>query len=153
MTVIWREPPTAAPPALTPGADVLSEAGAALRFARLHGYEVRWDHRADRWLVWRGHRLMPDTDGAITRLSLDFARAWQTEAVALPIGAPDREAALKFALRLERRDAMANMLTLAKAMKPIANAGDEWDADPWVLGVSNGVIDLRTGALRPGQSG
>ena len=46
------------------------------------------------------------------------------------------------------RRAMANMLTLAKAMKPIA---DRWDADPWLLGVPNGVVDLRTGALRPGH--
>ena len=79
------EPPTAAPPALTPGADVLSEAGAADRFARLHGYELRFDHRADRWLMWARHRRMPDTDGAITRVALDFARAWQTDVVDLPI--------------------------------------------------------------------
>ena len=29
--------------------------------------------------------------------------------------------------------------------------GKQWDADPWVLGCSNGVIDLRTGELSDGQ--
>jgi putative DNA primase/helicase len=57
---------------------------------------------------------------------------------------------MKFTLRLERRDGLNNMLALAKAMKPIADSGEFWDADPWLLGVPNGVIDLRTGVLRPG---
>src|SRR5690606_23127010 len=26
---------------------------------------------------------------------------------------------------------------------------EEWDADPWALNVANGVVDLRTGTLRP----
>lgn len=143
---IWMPPPPSSAP------DVLTDAGAAERFARLHGHEVRFDHRRNRWLLWRGHRWMPDADAAITRLALDFARTWQKQTVDLP-HSTERDAAVKFALRLERRDAMGNMVTLAKAMKPIADAGDDWDANPWLLGVPNGVIDLRTGALRPGHVG
>ena len=30
-------------------------------------------------------------------------------------------------------------------------AGDEWDPDPWLLGCENGIVDLRTGALRDGR--
>lgn len=33
----------------------------------------------------------------------------------------------------------------------IAISGDEFDQDPWILGVKNGVVDLRTGELRPGR--
>ena len=29
--------------------------------------------------------------------------------------------------------------------------GNEWDLDPWLLAVKNGVIDLKTGKLRPGK--
>ncbi len=130
--------------------DVLTEAGAAERFARLHGGDVRHDHRRSRWLMWRGHRWEPDADLAVTRLPLDFARTWQREAIDLPD--PDqRAAAVKFAIKLERRDAMNNMLAIAKALKPIADAGDGWDTDPYLLGVPNGVVDLRTGHLRPGD--
>jgi putative DNA primase/helicase len=32
----------------------------------------------------------------------------------------------------------------------LANTG-EWDGDPWLLGVANGVVDLRTGKLRAGR--
>ena len=96
--------------------------------------------------MWRGHRWEPDADLAVTRLPLDFARTWQREAIDLPD--PDqRAAAVKFAIKLERRDAMNNMLAIAKALKPIADAGDGWDTDPYLLGVPNGVVDLRTGHL------
>ncbi len=36
-------------------------------------------------------------------------------------------------------------------VRPIADAGRDWDGDPWVLGAPNGVIDLRTGQLREGR--
>ena len=35
--------------------------------------------------------------------------------------------------------------------KPLADAGDNWDTDPWLLCVENGVVDLRTGTLRNGM--
>jgi putative DNA primase/helicase len=43
------------------------------------------------------------------------------------------------------------MLTLAQSEKPIADDGSKWDNDPWLLGVVNGVVDLKTGSLRPGK--
>jgi putative DNA primase/helicase len=130
--------------------DRLTEAGAAERFARLHADDVRFDHRRDHWLIWDGHRWRRDTDAAITRQALDFARTWQREALEIP-DLRTREAALKAALRLEKRDALNNMLALAHDLKPIADAGDSWDPDPYVLGVPNGVVDLRSGQLRAGR--
>jgi putative DNA primase/helicase len=58
---------------------------------------------------------------------------------------------LKFALRLERKEALLNMLALAGTLKPIAVAGDTWNADPYLLGTPTGVVDLRTGRMRPGH--
>jgi P4 family phage/plasmid primase-like protien len=43
-----------------------------------------------------------------------------------------------------------NVLTLAQELLGIK--GSEWDSDPWLLGVANGVIDLRTGKLRNGRA-
>lgn len=143
-----RRAAVAATPA--PAEDRLTEAGAAERFARRHGDDVRFDHRRARWLIYGAHRWAPDGDGAITRRALGFVREWQREAV--EIGERDRrEATLLFVLRLERREALASMLKLAADLPPIADAGDDWDPDPWLLGVSNGVVDLRTGALRAGR--
>jgi putative DNA primase/helicase len=100
--------------------------------------------------MWQGHRWMPDADAAVTRLALDFTRTWQREAVDLH-DRDKREAAVKFAIRLERRDAMTNMLAIAKALHPITDAGDQWDTDPYLLGTPNGIVTLQTGTLRPGR--
>jgi putative DNA primase/helicase len=133
-------------------ADRLTEAGAAERFARLHGDDVRYDHRRSRWLHWQSHRWAPDADEEVKRLALLFARTWQRDA--LDIDEPERrKAALAAAVRLERRQALVSMLEFAAALKPIADAGDGWDRDPWLLGVPNGVVDLRTGMLRDGHPG
>jgi len=35
----------------------------------------------------------------------------------------------------------------------LAVTGEVWDRDPWLLGCANGVVDLRTGTLRPGEPG
>lgn len=128
----------------------LTEAGAAERFARLHGQDVRFDHRRGRWLLWSGHRWTPDTDGGITRFALTFVRQWQREAVELD-DRDKREATIRVALRLERRDALRAMLALAQDLRPIADPGDGWDTDPLLLGVPNGVVHLRTGELREGR--
>lgn len=128
----------------------LTEAGAAERFARRHGDSACYDHRRGRWLLWQGHRWAPDSDAAITRLALDFARTWQRESVELP-DRTRREATFQAAIRLERREALVSMLKLAAALHPIADTGDGWDTDPWLLGTPAGVVDLRTSTLRPGQ--
>ena len=141
-TVFGARPQTAAE-------DRLTEAGAAERFARLHGDDLRYDFRRARWLTYFGHRWTPDADGAMTRRALEFARTWQREAVDIP-DRDKREATFKAAIRLERRDALQSMLALARDLKPIADAGDQWDSDPMLLGVVNGVVDLRTGILRDG---
>jgi len=61
-------------PAPEPGLDVLSELGAAERFARLHGHDLRYDHRRGRWLTWAGHRWSLDLDGSVVRLGHAFCR-------------------------------------------------------------------------------
>jgi putative DNA primase/helicase len=130
--------------------DALTEAGTAERFARLHGDDLRYDHRRGRWLLWSAHRYVPDPDEQIMRLALTFARAWQREA--LNIEEPHRRKETSaVAMKLERRQALVSMLGLASALKPIADAGDGWNSDPWLLGVPNGVVNLRTGERRDGR--
>lgn len=131
--------------------DPFTEAGAAERFTRLHGDDVRFDHHRHRWLLWDGQRWVPDADGAITRLALNFVRQWQAEAAHAEASLETREAISRFTYKLERSGALHNVLTLARDFKPIADDGKGWDRDPWALGVQNGVVDLRTGELRPGE--
>ena len=48
---------------------------------------------------------------------------------------------------------MAAVERLAQADPRLATTVDVWDADPWLLNTPDGVVDLRTGNLRPHSSG
>lgn len=121
-----------------------TEAGDAEHFVTCNGDSVRYDHRAKRWLIFREHHWAEQTTGDVHRLALDSVRARQRAAV----GNKER---LRWALGGESRTRQGNLLALAENMKPVADDGDNWDADPSLLGVQNGVIDLRTGVLRDGR--
>jgi putative DNA primase/helicase len=46
---------------------------------------------------------------------------------------------------------VANVEKLAKADPRLAATVDQWDADPWLLNTPDGVVDLKSGAVRPHQ--
>ena len=59
---------------------------------------------------------------------------------------------LKRMMQLHSVQKKQNVLALSVAGDcSLGISGDEWDADPWVLGCPNGVVDLKTGELRPGR--
>ena len=62
-----------------------------------------------------------------------------------------RTALRKFALCSQTRKQMENMVALARHQPGVALSPDAFDADPMLLGVLNGVIDLKTGMLRRGR--
>jgi P4 family phage/plasmid primase-like protien len=121
-----------------------TETGDAEFFAACNTDMVRFDHRRGRWLLYDGNIWAPQTDGEVARLALNTVRARQRAAVG-------NKEQLKWALGGEARSRQTNLLALAQNIKPLADAGDSWDLDPWLLGATNGVIDLRTGMLRAGR--
>ncbi len=129
----------------------LTDSGNAELFARLYGDRLRYDHRQGRWLLWAGNWWTADADGELHRLAKQAMReryrlATDLEDTVLRI----RQA--KFSISSENRARLDSVLALAQNEAPIADAGDGWDSDPMLLGVLNGVVDLRTGTLRPGRA-
>jgi len=121
-------------------------------FTAMYGDRLRYDHRRGRWLEWYKHYWRPDTDGQIMRLALKSMRSRYQGAAA--IEDPDtRKDAAKKAIGSEQRARLEATLVLARNFKPIADAGENWDKNPWLLAATNGVIDLKTGELRPGEQG
>ena len=55
--------------------------------------------------------------------------------------------------KLRSRAGRFNCLHFAKTNRdsPLAIGGDEIDCEPWLLPMANGVLDLKTGLLRPGR--
>ena len=97
-----------------------------------------------------GHRWQPDEDGEIVRIAIKTGLRWQHQA--LDIHDPKlKTAVLAWATSFDRRQKIEALLALAKCMAPLADDGARWDANPWLWGCPNGVVDLKTGTLRPGR--
>lgn len=128
-----------------------TDAGNAELFARQYGDRLRFDHRRQRWLVWSGHRWSLDADAEVVRLAILASRHRGLAAVRIA-DFEERKAEAKFAIASENGSRLDAMIKIARGQPPLSDAGDLWDADGWMLGVANGVVDLRTGALRDGRA-
>ncbi len=127
-----------------------TDSGNAELFAAMFCTRLRYDHRRGEWLVYRGHWWQPDNDDEVHRLAKEAAR--QRYLSALNIGdEEERRREATFAISSENRTKLEAALALARAERPLADTGDGWDNDPWLLAVENGVVDLRSGQLRSGR--
>ncbi len=127
-----------------------TDAGNAEFFAEMFKDQLRYDHRRKSWLVWNGHRWHYDTDGAVHRQAIEAARARYHRAADIT-DLRDRQHEAQFCIATENSNRSAAMLRVASCLPPLAETGECWDQDPWILGVENGVVDLRGGTLRPGR--
>ena len=126
-----------------------TEAGDAEFFAQCYGGRVRYDYRRGCWLLFEQHHWHEPACGELDRLALKAMRRRQK--VVLEITDSDRRSkAARWAFAGESRKRLANMLALARSVEPISDTGENWDMDPWLLGVPNGVVELQTGKLRDG---
>jgi putative DNA primase/helicase len=124
--------------------------GNAEYFAALHGKNVRFDHKRQRWLIWDAlkGRWHEDTEKQVRQLAKAAARTKLRDAVSLSEENADRKEQIKWAVGSESHYRVEKMLELGKSESPISDSGEGWDDDLWLFGVSNGIVDLRTGKLR-----
>lgn len=125
--------------------------GAAEAFAYRNRERILYDHRQEQWLVWDEHYWKPDATREVCYLATDHARLWQEEAARYIKDHDTRRELINFALRLERRSGVENMVHLANAVRTMADDGERWNIHPMLLGCPNGVVDLATGLLRDGH--
>ncbi|HZP97250.1 MAG TPA: phage/plasmid primase, P4 family [Candidatus Limnocylindria bacterium] len=118
------------------------------RLVERHAADLRYVDATRQWHVWDGRRWRTDDTGEIERRAKDTARAIYREAEAATSAARRKELA-SHAVRSEAASKIAAMITLAQSDARVALRADDLDAEPWLLNVSNGTIDLRSGALRP----
>lgn len=126
----------------------LTDSGNAERFAAQHRDKARYVDDWRQWYVWDGTRWQPDKTGAVARLTKETARAIGREAEH-EVDDDRRKKIRAWASKSEARQGRENMSALARGEKGIAAAPSDFDADPWLLNVTNGTLDLRTSTLRP----
>ncbi|HEY8865290.1 MAG TPA: phage/plasmid primase, P4 family, partial [Solirubrobacteraceae bacterium] len=118
------------------------------RLVARHGSDLRYVAATRQWHGWDDRCWRADDTGEIERRAKETARAIYLEAEAAP-SAARREELAAHAVRSEAAAKIAAMITLAQSDATIALRVDDLDADPWLLNVANGTVDLRTGELRP----
>ena len=150
-------PGTAAP---TPSAELDAVAatlrrtdyGNAERLVLRHGTDLRYCEQTGSWLVWDQTRWAANATPAAMRFAKDTARSILREAATLTDDS-QRMALSKHATTSERLNSLTAMLRLAETEASIAVNVNELDADPWLLNVANGTLNLRTGHLRDHDRG
>jgi putative DNA primase/helicase len=110
----------------------------ALRFTGQHGADLRYTAAWGRWNTWDGTRWKRDETLSV----FDYARAVCRAAAS---ECPKQSIAGRIASAVS----VAAVERLARADRRHAATVNQWDADPWLLNTPAGIVDLRTGKLRP----
>lgn len=126
----------------------LTDMGNAKRLVAQHGQDVRYCYLWEKWLVWDGICWQQDVSGAVERRAKQTSIAIYQEAITSSDD-DQRKNTAKHAMRSESASRIEAMVKLSRSEPGISIQPDDLDADPWLLNVQNGTLDLRTGTLRP----
>jgi putative DNA primase/helicase len=124
-----------------------SDLGNARRLVRTHGRDLHFVPGVG-WIVWEDDHWRVDVSGAaIMRRAKDAVEKIHAEAQL--INDEDRRKKMRqHALNSESAARLRAMIELAQTEASVELAANLIDADPMLLGVRNGVVDLRTGKFR-----
>jgi putative DNA primase/helicase len=112
----------------------------AYRLARLHADRLMFVHGLG-WYAWDGRRWLQDDQGAAKRAVLDVLRSALSESL-------EDKGLRDDVRRSESASGIAGVLDIAAALEPFAHTVGDLDADPYLLNVANGTLDLRTLIVR-----
>jgi putative DNA primase/helicase len=128
----------------------LTDSGNADHLVQIHGERLHFIPPWGKWVVCGvdGFWTLDYGDVLVRELAKDVGRGLKQSAVA--VATPEAAKAMfSFAFRSMNAQGITGMVNLARGIDGIPMHHEELDADGWLLGVENGVIDLRTGRLRP----
>lgn len=140
-----------------------TDAGNANLLRTLTDRNLRFVVERKAWMWWDGARWTVDESGAIAQArALDVGKHYLDKANDVArrcadqgLDEPERKKLTKVADSLRawgtqcrNRRALDSMLVVASRDPRVGMPADALDRDPWLFGVANGVVDLRTGELR-----
>jgi len=121
---------------------ILSEVDIADCFAKQYRDELRYVAKWGQWLRYDGTCWREEK----TLMAFDLARQLCRE---LTRESNSKDAETK---RVLSSKTIAAVTQIARADRRFAAVIDQWDADPMALNTPDGVVDLKTGVLRPHRS-
>ncbi|MEK6531272.1 MAG: phage/plasmid primase, P4 family [Deltaproteobacteria bacterium] len=145
-----------------------NERGDGALFAALHRGRFVIDKNSSQWYLWTGHYwkmdTMDETYRLIEEVSVKYLGAADNITPQISKAQEEGKEELKESLKRHR----AAFYVRAKKLRSVKGAqncltwahrveqglgvhGEEFDRNPWLLAVSNGVVDLHTGRFREGR--
>lgn len=115
-----------------------TEDALAVSFTRRYQRDWRYVAMWGKWLMWDGRRWRTEETLAASDLIRQVCRH-----------AAVRADSSKVAVKLAASSTVSGVERLARSDRRHAATSDEWDADIWLLNTPGGVVDLRTGRMRP----
>ena len=124
----------------------LTDLGNAERLVHACGENLRCTD-SHGWLIWTGTHWERDTTDEVERLAGRTVRGMYEAAGRIDDDVRRRRLAA-FAVTSESRKRLGDMVALARSLPEVRIQADLLDADPWLLNVVNGTVNLRTGERR-----
>lgn len=121
-----------------------NDAGFADMFCDINDGKVKYNVDRGKWLVWNNTYWKLDKLGTIMNIAKSVAEKYRVEVSSIEDDTK-RAKLLKWATSIKNVTRMRNMLTLAEVHPNVATESNQWDADPFILGCENGIVDLTTG--------
>ena len=109
-------------------------------FLKIYGNSWRYVPETGRWFEWVGDRWRHDELGIINQYAINYIRKCEQETRILSMSQRRAVCAAR---------TVAAVTGLAKSAPTIATPQSLMDANPWIIGVPGGVIDLLTGSMLP----
>ncbi len=127
-----------------------TDTGNAQRFVAQHSQNLRYVYEMGKWLYWDDGVWRIDNLNRAVEFAKSTATAMFEEAPKCTT-ASIRTALAKHASQSLNLNRIHAMVELAKSDPSIVLPIKNLDVDDFMLGVSNGVVDLRTGSYRPAE--
>ena len=132
------------------GGRTLTDTGNGRRLVDVFGSTIRYTPGLG-WFHWTGEYWKPDVeDLEVRELSKRLASVIGAEGAAQD-DSDVQKAFYKWATQAKSNARQASAIESAQSDPRVNVPVDHWDTNPYLIGVANGVIDLRTGELHRGR--
>ncbi len=126
----------------------LDDTGNAYRFRDAYSKEIKFDHINKIWMYWTGQRWCEDQTGEVKRRADELLERMRKEAEPTD-DREGNETLMKHVRRTRSSKAKKAMIEETEHLPGIPILPNELDRYKDALNVRNGIVDLKTGKLRP----
>ena len=119
-----------------------TDIGLAERMVALRGCDLAWTPALGGWLTWDGRRWVRDESETAGLGAVKDTVRTVVAGEAIPGDSQEAIASRGWVTRAQAMKIMRPAVELAKSEPGIPVPGDQWDADPALISVANGTLEL-----------